>query len=117
MRPRPKNVSRLANIAPTFAGNFLAMMVKLEVRNAEFPTASMILMRKLRAMKTLGLSKLSSNPKRMEQEPVVKMPRLNTRRAPHALILDPMIGLAMKTVSSNMPKTRPYSTRGDKEGN
>ena len=114
MRPMPKNVSKLANIAPTFAGNSLAMMVKLEVRKAELPTASMILMTKLRAMKTLGFSKLSSNPNRMEQVPVVKMPRLNTRRAPHTLILDPMYGLAMNTVSSNMPKTRPYSTQGNK---
>ena len=44
MRPMPKKVSKLANIAPTFAGNSLAMMVKLEVRKAELPTASMILM-------------------------------------------------------------------------
>ena len=110
MRPKPPNVSRLANMEPMFAGNSLAIMVKVEVAWAEFPTASMILMTKLRVMKTRGLSKLSSSPKSMEQVPVVKMPRLNTRRAPHVLILDPMYGLAMNTVSSNMPKTRPYST-------
>ena len=104
------------------------MIEKLAVRNPELPTASTDLMTKLRAMKTVPFSIWSSNPNRMEQRPVVKMPALKTLYkkaivsvspfstapprtylfAPNFPKFLPTKGLTMKTVSSKMPNTNPY---------
>ena len=64
---------------------------------------------KLRPMKALPSSILSSNPKSMQQVPVVKIPMLNTFLAPNLDRFFPKIGLAIKTVNSKIPKTKPYS--------
>jgi hypothetical protein len=41
MRPNPKNVSSIANDDPTEFGNSEAIIVKLAVKNAALPQASM----------------------------------------------------------------------------
>ena len=45
----------------------------------------------------------------MEHVPVVNMPMLNTLLAPTLERFLPKMGETMNTVSSKMPKTRPYS--------
>ena len=52
---------------------------------------------------------LSSNPKRMQHVPVVKIPILKTLLAPYFDKFFPIIGLTMNTVNSKIPNTRPYS--------
>ena len=85
------------------------MMVKLALRKAELPTASTIRIKKLSPTKAVRPVTLSSNPKSMQQVPVVRMPMLNTLLAPNRFKCFPINGLTKKTVSSNIPKTRPYS--------
>ena len=87
----------------------LAMMVKLALRKAELPTASTIRIKKLSPTKAVRPVTLSSNPKSMQQVPVVRMPMLKTLLAPNRLKCFPINGLTKKTVSSNIPNTRPYS--------
>ena len=87
----------------------LAMMVKLALRKAELPTASTIRIKKLSPTKAVRPVTLSSNPKSMQQVPVVRMPMLKTLLAPNRLKCLPINGLTKKTVSSNIPNTRPYS--------
>ena len=60
-------------------------------------------------IKTLPLLILSSNPKRMQHVPVVKIPILKTLLAPYFDKFFPIIGLTMNTVNSKIPNTRPYS--------
>jgi len=51
IRPKPKKVSKLANVMATLFGNSLAIMAKLAVKNAAFPIASIILIKKDRIIK------------------------------------------------------------------
>lgn len=46
MSPNPKNVSNDANVTLTLSGNSLAMMANDAVKNAAFPNASMIRIKK-----------------------------------------------------------------------
>lgn len=48
--PNPKKVSSVAKVVPTEFGNSLAIIAKLDVRKAAFPSASMILITNARVM-------------------------------------------------------------------
>lgn len=50
IKPSPKNVSSVAKVVPTEFGNSFAIIAKLDVRKAAFPSASIILIRKAREM-------------------------------------------------------------------
>lgn len=67
----------LTKVIDTFSGNSLAIIAKLAVRKAAFPSASIIRIRKLIVMNGTWPSTLSKSPNRMAQVPVVKMPPLN----------------------------------------
>lgn len=74
--PRPKNVSSVAKVVPTELGNSFAMIAKLDVRNAAFPIASMILIRNARLINIVCPGTRSSNPNKIADVPVVKIPQL-----------------------------------------
>ena len=69
----------------------------------------MIRIKKLRLIKAVRPSILSSSPNKMQHVPVVRIPMLNTLLAPNRLRFFPSNGLTKNTVSSNMPNTKPYS--------
>lgn len=77
IRPKPKNVSSVANVVPTELGNSLAMIAKLDVRKAALPSASTMRIVKARVMNIVWSSTRSRRPNRIAEVPVVNMPQLN----------------------------------------
>lgn len=59
--------------------------------------------------KTLPSLMRSRSPKRIEVTPTVAIPTLSVVFMPKRFKLAPIIGLTKNTVSSKIPKTRPYS--------
>lgn len=77
INPSPKKVSRVAKEVPTLVGNSLAMIVKLAVKNAAFPSASIIRITNASVMNIVWPGTRSRRPKRIAEVPVVKTPPLN----------------------------------------
>lgn len=78
INPSPKNVSRVAKDVPTLCGNSAAMIVNEAVKNAEFPSASIILIINARVINAVRPGTRSSIPKRIAEVPVIKTPPLKT---------------------------------------